>query len=1179
MQARTALDLVPPARHDPEHCGPSDPVEHAWAIKVRPGLLDHHAQGDQGIPGTGRTEAQVQAIAGGMVEGNAETGGISLTYNTATQKIDAIVTGGGGDADGVVNTLIVTDHNLIATRSEGLPPLTVTLPYEVILPDATTGYLPAFTIDDIDRIANDHGNICTVRGQILNPATLLSVTTEPYAATNFRGTFYAAQFVGLPQPDDIMFAYHNRQWHQWVAVLQRWAVTSGPSGWRGARDTLVAAEQAVTAIGQTFYADDVRPRQVRRVTAYTAAADADVQYICLPEPAILALQNRSQEGVYVVPPDDVTQAGNVITLANLPNLTDGLLLYFTAEGANTAGLTLSIEGTTYNVFKAGESGGAELFEGGEIENGLPLQLVWGAGESTFYWFGTVLGSAARRDVGTDQHELVALNAQGRIDAARLGANHATGLVLTDTATGPAWMADATGQSQAETDARYILKSGDTMEGNLVVEHTTGTAILSRVPSGNQTAFQGQRMGETFSFFALSGDACGTNDQPGIQFGPGGTASRDVSLCRGDPDMLQTPDNFMARSLDVDAAGLAETKTNLGIIENAAGLPLDTTNFNGAFTSVTNNAQLGFDILDDDVANNTSRHEIADSLLIEYELNDGATGQIPDTAQHNWWGSIYQALTDITVHRIRATYNKPTVTGTTVINCDAVPLNRTSATAYHTTLGTYVRGNVRSYPDGAYDQHLSWRPPDAAGAYEIECIFPRGFKVSPADYFGIALWTSENHRDNWYWKTGITETAHAGTVDYPHTSLSYVGRLGGTTGDFADRIGQAWRNSHGGAREMFVEYSITAGGVMTLRKDGVQRYHGPNDLDLYGPFLVEPDTVNGGVDVSFDLSGLDALTSNTIDGPDTFFAADMSDSNAFKGITFGSIADKLADGTTITSLNGTLTAVGLDIAGLPEEHSTDLADDDVMVIENISDANAKRRMTMGTLADFLADGISITANSGVLSAAAGGTALNIAGLPNLPSFQISDTDVLVTEDVSDSNTKKHFTVGELAARLADGSTIQASGGTLTAAAGFDLHDDVGAARGNVNTSDRLLISAENVAGDPNRYLALGDLYNSIREVITAPNSTPDAVDRFYVSREGVVGDPLGYVTMGQLATKLADGATITATDGVLSAVGGGGGDPFDTAPIFTGNPSDPDRILIRDVSAGRDGISVIPEFQG
>ena len=124
--------------------------------------------------------------------------------------ITGLPTGGGGTTDGVVDLLTTDAHILTARRTIGLP-LTVTLPYEVILPDATTGNLPTFTIADIDRIANDHGNICTVRGQVLNPATLLSVTTEAYTATGYRGVRYEPTDVGSPQGNDTMFAYHNRR--------------------------------------------------------------------------------------------------------------------------------------------------------------------------------------------------------------------------------------------------------------------------------------------------------------------------------------------------------------------------------------------------------------------------------------------------------------------------------------------------------------------------------------------------------------------------------------------------------------------------------------------------------------------------------------------------------------------------------------------------------------------------------------------------------------------------------------------------------------------------------------------------------------------------------------------------------------------------------------------------------
>ena len=123
---------------------------------------------------------------------------------------------------------------------------------------------------------------------------------------------------------------------------------------------------------------------------------------------------------------------------------------------------------------------------------------------------------------------------------------------------------------------------------------------------------------------------------------------------------------------------------------------------------------------------------------------------------------------------------------------------------------------------------------------------------------------------------------------------------------------------------------------------------------------------------------------------------------------------------------------VNIQGLPEQTVNNLSDVDVMLVENISDANPKRKLTMESLGDFLADGVTITATSGVLSSVAGGgTALDIAGLPNQPSSDIADSDVMVLEDVSDSNAKKKFALGALATRLADGSSITSNAGTLTA----------------------------------------------------------------------------------------------------------------------------------------------------
>ena len=57
---------------------------------------------------------------------------------------------------------------------------------------------------------------------------------------------------------------------------------------------------------------------------------------------------------------------------------------------------------------------------------------------------------------------------------------------------------------------------------------------------------------------------------------------------------------------------------------------------------------------------------------------------------------------------------------------------------------------------------------------------------------------------------------------------------------------------------------------------------------------------------------------------------------------------------------------LSIAGLPQESSSDLADNDLMVIENVSESNVQRRLTMGSLSAFLADGSTITSAGGKLT---------------------------------------------------------------------------------------------------------------------------------------------------------------------------------------------------------------------
>ena len=950
------------------------------------------AAGADGTDGTDGTDGADGADGSDSpADGVVTAGSVAGTTLTLTRSVGGDVTitglptGGGGVTDGVVTGLSTVGHELTATRSIGLP-VSTTLPYEVILPDST-GNLRAFTAADVNRIANDHGNLCTVRGQVLNPATLLSVTTEAYTATGYRGTFYESGDVGQPLGNDTMFAYHNRRWYQWVAVLQTWAITSGPTGWRGAFDTRDAAYQAVTAVGQTYYADNVRPRQVRRVTAYTAPAPADIEYSCLPEPAILALQNRANEGVYAVPPDDVTQAGDIVTLANLPPLSDGLLLYFTAEGANTGPLTLSIGSSTYTVFKAAPSGGAELFTGGEIENGLPLQLVYDEGEGTFYWFGTVLGSAARRDVGTDQNDLVALGANGRVASTLLGPGPTVGDVLKIGATGPDWLPEESGQTQAETDARYILKSGDTMEGNFVVEHTNGTAILARVPTANQTAYQGQRMGETFSFFSLSGDAGGTNERPGIQFGIGGTASRDVALHRGGADLLQTPDAFHARTLDVDAAGLAETKTNLEIPTNAAGVPTDVTSFDGPLSATDTDVQRALDVLDNAVDDNSRRVVLSEAFL-EYQINEGADQFYPTTF-FTWNGNLYLATANIAVHRFRVrAHPTQAVHGDRDYYGGAWKVTRADdLITFPPEFGTYVRGRIRHGQSGPFTTGTVTVTFDTDA--ELEVQFDTAFRVQAGEYFVMAVHQQDGGNDTLHSLPGINETSHAGDTGYPHETIEFTARAreGDPNPDqgINSYLGPPTLGAQVIPAFMEMDYGVLDAGVSTIRDEGTQIYHGLTHINFEGAGVTGThDAANDWANIAipgvqgFDLSSLNVIPDTELALEDLILVRDTSESENRRLAVSRLMAD-----LPLWSLPGT----------------TDIVPTDRIILHD-SSASLNRTVTWQDLAARLADGTTILATDGTLTAVGGGGGGAVAdGVVNSATLGVVGADLSLTLDRS------------------------------------------------------------------------------------------------------------------------------------------------------------------------------------
>ena len=122
------------------------------------------------------------------------------------------------------------------------------------------------------------------------------------------------------------------------------------------------------------------------------------------------------------------------------------------------------------------------------------------------------------------------------------------------------------------------------------------------------------------------------------------------------------------------------------------------------------------------------------------------------------------------------------------------------------------------------------------------------------------------------------------------------------------------------------------------------------------------------------------------------------------VTAGTVADTTLTLTRSVGADVTITDLPtLDIAGLPNQSSTQLADNDVMAVENVSESNVQRHLTFGSLGDFLADGITITASAGVLSAVAGGGGLSTVATSDPISGDGSASDpVALSGEVPDGN---------------------------------------------------------------------------------------------------------------------------------------------------------------------------------
>ena len=516
----------------------------------------------------------------------------------------------------------------------------------------------------------------------------------------------------------------------------------------------------------------------------------------------------------------------------------------------------------------------------------------------------------------------------------------------------------TGETQAETDARYILKSGDTMEGNFIVEHVTEHGHpRARAWTPTRRHFQGQRQGETFSFFSLDGEACGSNEAPGMEFGIGGTASRDVYLCRGGADLLRTPDDFEARSLDVVAAGLTETKVNLEIPDTAADVPTDVAGFDGPLSSNEVNVQRALDVLDNAVDDNSRRVVLSEAFL-EYQINEGADQYYSGPAEFNWNGNLYLATADIGIHRFRVRAH-PTQTehGDRDYYGGAWRVTRTDLVTYPAVFGTYSRGRIRIGNSGAFSSGVVTVDLDTDALLETQ--FDSAFRVQAGDYFVLAVHVFPFSTDTLHSHPGIVETSHAGDTGYPHETIEFIARAR-EGGPFPDQsinsyLGPPLLNDPVIPAFMEFDYGVLDAGISTIRSEGTEVYHGLTHLNFAGAGVsATHDSANDWANIAipgvpgFDLSNLPVIPDTELHQDDQVLVRDTSadenrrlavsrlmadlplnalvstttiDASADRllvhsaadgrnnTVSLQSLASRMADGTTIFALNGTLSAPG------------------------------------------------------------------------------------------------------------------------------------------------------------------------------------------------------------------------------------------------------------------------------
>ena len=179
------------------------------------------------------------------------------------------------------------------------------MPPSIIEPDAA-GNLPLATTEYVGQFGREHNDLRIGRTVVTHPATTLAVGYAPIAASgSYRGVFYQGSDVGNPNNEDVIFSWRYGRFEAYNEFQSFWGIIANPTElptnpplpmvWRGDWGTQNEASEHVHAVGDVVYIDTRRPRALLRVTSYTPDAPEQRQNVWSPTDDILTLRQRADD--------------------------------------------------------------------------------------------------------------------------------------------------------------------------------------------------------------------------------------------------------------------------------------------------------------------------------------------------------------------------------------------------------------------------------------------------------------------------------------------------------------------------------------------------------------------------------------------------------------------------------------------------------------------------------------------------------------------------------------------------------------------------------------------------------------------------------------------------------------------------------------------------------------------